>query len=357
MRTHQRSPRTSAPGFTLIELLVVIAIIAVLIALLLPAVQSAREAARRAQCVNNLKQIGLAMHNYHSTYGTFPPGSSKAQYAIGVEAYNWNNWSAHALLAQFIEQGAVYNSINFDLAPFASEVGGGDAANTALLMRVGSFLCPSDGEAGKQCTNSYHGSMGTTIGYLTQTDSNGLFAETVGRGLHHITDGSSNTIAFTETLVGDLSSQTQPLKKRGHGILEAGGSQNWYMIDISSDYNNIMSILQQCNAAWDRDDSSANGGYQCAGQYWGWGTPGMTLSHTIVPPNSTQYGWNSCRQDCLGCGVDSSHIVNSTSNHPGGCNALLGDGSVRFVKSTIEIRTWWALGTRANGEILSSDGY
>jgi prepilin-type N-terminal cleavage/methylation domain-containing protein/prepilin-type processing-associated H-X9-DG protein len=357
MTCPRRSARSRPLGFTLIELLVVIAIIAVLIALLLPAVQAAREAARRAQCVNNLKQIGIAMHNYHTANEAFPPGSSAALYQLNTVPYSWNNWSAQALLLGYLEQSPIYASVNFSLAPFASNVAGDLAANTVLRTRIGSFLCPSDGAAGSQCTNSYYGSMGTTIGYNTQTSSNGLFAETVGHPIRDIIDGTSNTVAFSETLVGDLSSSTAPLRKRGHGILNAGGSQTWGTNDVSTNFNNIMSIFNQCNAAWNKNDPVGNGGYQSAGQYWGWGTPGMTLFQTVVPPNASQYTWNACRQDCQGCGVDSSHIVNSTSNHPGGCNVGFVDGSVKFIKQSIDIKTWWALGSRAGGEVISADSY
>jgi prepilin-type N-terminal cleavage/methylation domain-containing protein/prepilin-type processing-associated H-X9-DG protein len=358
--TRQRrfGPAHARPsGFTLIELLVVIAIIAVLIALLLPAVQAAREAARRAQCVNNLKQIGIGLHNYHSSNEMFPLGSSAALYQLNTVPYSWNNWSAQTLFLGYLEANPIYNSVNFNMAPFASNVGGDLAASTVLRMRISSFLCPSDGQAGAQCTNSYYGSMGTTIGYNTQTSSNGLFAETVGHSIRDVIDGSTNTVAFSEALVGDLTSSALPLKKRGHGILNAGGSQSWGVNDVSTNFNNIMSIFNQCNSAWASNNVQNYGGYMSSGQYWTWGTPGMTLFQTVVPPNSSQYTWNTCRQDCQGCGVDSSHIVSATSNHPGGCNVLFVDGSVKFVKQSIDIRTWWALGSRAGGEVISADSY
>jgi len=130
MKDPRPSGRSAARGFTLIELLVVIAIIAVLIALLLPAVQAAREAARRAQCVNNLKQLGLGMHNYHSSLDCFPMGASASFYnydGSGAKYTTWNNWSAHALMLNYLEQGPLYNAINFnyegrgsDLASFSN---------------------------------------------------------------------------------------------------------------------------------------------------------------------------------------------------------------------------------------------
>src|SRR3954453_11660663 len=146
MRTKPR------PGFTLIELLVVIAIIGVLIALLLPAVQAAREAARRSQCTNNLKQLGLGLHNYHQGVGSFPMGSSRANGAT------WNNWSAQGLMLPYMEQQAIYNAINFNWEVTQS------VNTTAAYTTISSFLCPSDGNAGNitGLLNSYTGSCGTS---------------------------------------------------------------------------------------------------------------------------------------------------------------------------------------------------
>ncbi len=190
-------------GFTLIELLVVIAIIAVLIALLLPAVQAAREAARRSQCVNNLKQIGLAMHNYHQTNDVFPLGATLQPNAPGT-VYNWSCWSAQAQMLPYLEQGAIYNAINFSYAcepysePTARDKGyaslGGYINSTAYNMRVSSFLCPSDPNAGPINDNSYHGSVGTTTYNTGQHTpaSTGVFGMQASYGIRDIIDGTSN---------------------------------------------------------------------------------------------------------------------------------------------------------------------
>lgn len=363
MKQHHFRQRRFAPvraGFTLIELLVVIAIIAVLIALLLPAVQAAREAARRSQCVNNLKQIGIAMHNYHTAFDIFPLGSTQQLYdnLAATDMYPWNDWSIHALLLGYLEQNPIYNSINFNHPPVASTFGGA-AANTVMITRVKTFLCPSDAKAGVSYINSYFGSMGPTIGYTTQSKSSGLFAMTVGHPIAGIIDGTSNTIAFSEMRVGD---HNYPDHYPGNGMDNVSGGALWESINVLMDaangpnLPNLTSTLQACNAAW-QANLTISSAYNTAGQYWAWGCPNMTLFNTVVPPSSTQYPWASCRQGCGGCGTDNSHISNASSYHPGGCNALLGDGSVRFVKSSIDMKTWMQLGTIAGGEVVSSDSY
>ncbi len=154
-----------APAFTLIELLVVIAIIAVLIALLLPAVQSAREAARRIQCTNNLKQIGLALHNYHTAADGFPPGAALSGIAAAPGLYaSWEpNMSAQAMLLPYIEQSPVYNALNFN---FGAEYDLG-MNSTGVLTIIGAYLCPSDPNASRRINiNNYYACMGTTTDYM-----------------------------------------------------------------------------------------------------------------------------------------------------------------------------------------------
>ncbi len=368
-------------AFTLIELLVVIAIIAVLISLLLPAVQSAREAARRAQCVNNLKQIGLAMHNYHSSNDTFPQGKSESASQIGYAGQyaGWTEWSAQAEMLQYMEGGSVYNAINFNYCGGYNY--GAQCNSTGWNTLVKSFLCPSDNNVASSApigagtnfpnTNSYKGSIGTTTsvynwgaGYAgCQPDpffgnppncsaySTGLFAYWVARGLRDVVDGSSNTIAYSEALAGDQSSSPARRNNAVTGVTGANGAEAG---DASSiPILTLTTALQACTTAYQSGTNISNAN----GNRWGWGAMTMTLFNTVVTPNSKQYAWNSCRDSCGGCGPDDSIFSNAQSNHPGGVNCLFCDGSVKFIKDSVNQSSWFALGTRSNGEVLSSDSY
>jgi prepilin-type N-terminal cleavage/methylation domain-containing protein/prepilin-type processing-associated H-X9-DG protein len=350
-------------GFTLIELLVVIAIIAVLIALLLPAVQAAREAARRIQCTNNLKQIGLALHNYHSGLGTFPMGVSRWGPS---SAFYWDNWSAQALMLGALEQNVIYNAANFMVGNNETSAGPGYYMNTTVTnAKLSVFLCPSDANAGSVSVanngannlldNSYVGCVGTTTlspnggnGAWSTAGSTGLFWYYTSYGLQSVSDGSSNTIAFSEGLVGGASSS---LGYRGTAVLNVGGTSD-QLQDANSGQAAITAGLAKCTANYQKSSGLNN----ARGNFWEVGAVGMTLFNTIVPPNSVQYKWSACRSNSGGW-PDQATYSNASSNHPGGVNTLMADGSVKFIKDSVNQRTWWSLGTRANGEVIDGGAY
>ena len=358
----------SKRGFTLIELLVVIAIIAVLIGLLLPAVQAAREAARRSQCVNNLKQIGLALHNYHSAINSFPLGATLNPYDAALNSTYWSDWSAHAQLLQYLEGGTIYNACNFSLAPEWANNIGYVVNSTATNTKVNTFVCPSDPNAGQQTStgaslgsnNSYQGSMGTsTIGYPEATpnaanaqQSSGLFAYQRSYDIGSVTDGTSNTVAFAEVLADDQDGNFS--RKPGKGTGGASNLKAVYLTDVNTAGPAVVQAdIQACNAKYQAD----GGGKQGGGYRWSCGAMGYTMFNTVIPPNGGgEVKWGACRHNCC---PQSRHAdyVNASSYHPGGVNVCFGDGSVRFVKSTIAMNIWWALGTRANGEVVSSDAF
>ena len=358
------SPKTRG-GFTLIELLVVIAIIAVLIALLLPAVQSAREAARRAQCTNNLKQIGLGLHNYHSTYNVFPLGGT-AQWVSGYTAYpqTWGTWSAQALLLGYMEGQPLYNSINFNHVCCWNA--GGYMNLTVVTTVVNVFICPSDGVSPVPTqgnlwsgeTNNYMASAGSSTNFF---QPNGLFAEaSLCYGVQACTDGSSNTIAFGEALVGPNPQNMPQVRWRSGPVLSAASAlcgRPWCGVyDVSQNYTGVLADLATCQAGYVAQTSST---YNTKGFHWCENMAGFAIFNTVVPPSSStyQFAWCALRGGSANSNASDGQYQNATSNHPGGANFLFGDGSVHFIKSSINIRTYWALGSRALGEVVSADAY
>jgi len=352
-------------GFALNDLLAILMIAGVGSMLWLAAVKIARDASRRLQCVNNLKQIGVALHHYHATHGSFPLGvtasfnrMSESDDGAGVkvagEPNTWSGWSAQALLLNYLDQTPLYNSINFDFEPRAS---GAERPfnDTAIFTKVGIFLCPTDPYAGRPNLNSYYASIGTNVQSRAHHPT-GVFGYQFLCRARDITDGESNTVAFAEGLSGTM----RPTRYRGNGVINFGTK----FPDPDSAHaerfpDQLMSNLQACHDGFQgpRGPAAISGD---RGMYWGWGSEAMTLFNTIVPPNSNRYAFNHCRYECLGCYLadsDHSDIVSASSYHPGGANALFCDGNVRFIKGSMAMPTWWALGTRGLGDAISADSY
>jgi prepilin-type N-terminal cleavage/methylation domain-containing protein/prepilin-type processing-associated H-X9-DG protein len=372
--------KSSAKGFTLIELLVVIAIIAVLIALLLPAVQAAREAARRAQCSNNLKQLGLAVHNYHQQHNCIPPHDVFLASTNDV-GWGWNASWVVCLLPN-IEEQALYNSYNFSWTDPTQLLN-----TTVSYSGIAVLLCPSDPQkvrpAPPWAPTNYHGNYGgpvtirqwsgTIVEFLTCSvigdklngwpvgtywwgaDSNlGIF------GFESVTDGSSNTALFSEKLIG-IGAQSlaynitvgNPDAKRGIFPLAAmtcpapGTNQNGAFAQAQ------VAICQNIpgNTAV-RAESWMPGFAWALGYPWNW--VNVCYNHYNTPNKMTCNAANDTSGSPWG-GL--SMMTPPTSGHPGGVNICFTDGSVRFVKDTVGLMTWWALGTRNGGEPLSSDSY
>jgi prepilin-type N-terminal cleavage/methylation domain-containing protein/prepilin-type processing-associated H-X9-DG protein len=352
-------PQRSRRGFTLIELLVVIAIIAVLIALLLPAVQAAREAARRLQCVNNLKQIGLGLLNYEQAIGSFPIGSSANLFSVNPNVYAGpHGLSAHAQMLPFLELTALYNSINMCFGVAAGQVPTGPINSTAYGTKVAMFICPSDPNAPNVvgidpvAPCDYSCSFGTTTTPSTvqvTTGSTGLFTWWRSYGIQSCMDGTSNTIAFAETLVGDGSTANF---NAGSGMIgiALGPAE---VFDASANWAAVQAGLQLCNAAYNSRSTAnlSNSG----GSRWMIGRANDTLFNTVVTPNSQVYPWSSCTD--WSDATNEIEISRAGSSHPAGVNVLFADGSVRFIKNSISQATWFALGTRGSGEVVSSDSY
>ena len=346
------TPGSRRGGFTLIELLVVISIIAVLIALLLPAVQSAREAARRAQCNNNLRQLGLAAQNYHSSHNVFPPGSIPApQNAPGQNGAGsvttWLSWSAQSMLLPYMEQRPIYDACNFSWNP-RTDIG--QAVNlTARETVINVFLCPSDPVSGQGSINNYMFSMGAAANTQANTPS-GLFAAARAYGLKACPDGASNTVMAAEGLVADLSLPARYLGNALTGV-SAGTFANTNRATAAEAEVFLAAAAQQAQAG---SLTLANPG---RGWRWAIGQAGHTLFNHLQTPNDPKYPFGGFRIGCAGCEMDASASIGASSGHPGGVDVLFGDGRVAFVKDSVDRGVWLAIGTRNGRETIGQDQY
>ena len=328
-------------GFTLIELLVVVSIIGLLIALLLPAVQAAREAARRIQCTNNLKQIGLATHNYIESMGVLPFGQ-------GPEPTNgWNGWSAHSMMLPYLEQPVLFDSINFSIPDGSAP--GLNANTTSQGVNLNVFACPSDVDrlTSPQGHNNYTGCTGSTpnmkdgntIGVVGGMYGPGPYVPTTVR-LEDIIDGTSQTAVFSERVKGiGLYNNDQ-----GPDSLTPPGSV--LRIDnLPTDADGVYSL---CFGSDPHASGAVLSGLYSAGSFWHIGTPYGTRYNHVMPPNT----WS-----CAGQHTDQAGAHTASSRHPGSLNVLLADGSVRAIKSSINLAVWRALGTKAGSEVVSGSDY
>ena len=360
--------KKQARGFTLIELLVVIAIIGVLIALLLPAVQAAREAARRAQCVNNMKQLGLALANYHDTLGCYPPA---AQGGIGSV---YMNYTGYTFLLPFIEQTNAFNAFNFDqnllsgTTPYYGWTMPGNS--TGYAVQVDAFLCPSNSRATVVGSSVGSGGLAWAVDRAAVTDYlfngganryvvpgfgetglSGPFGFDTRTRIADIRDGTSNTFLMAEGAGGNARNK---FRATGSGsgrvcipmstpLGGAAGNSTVY-------YDNIMFMAYGRSRTWNPDRRIIGG------------LVGRTVDHSGAP-----YKLNDCAYDSItdvfipAPGVPApglgQQLPNFRSSHPGIVNAVFADGSVRGIKDGVSMPVYMGLSTMAGNEILSADSF
>lgn len=357
--------RIKKRGFTLIELLVVIAIIAILIALLLPAVQQAREAARRTQCKNNLKQLGLALHNYHDVFGTFTymKGGTDGYGDMSRLDGNYQRRSGMVSLLPYIEQAALYSNIAGGDTTTSPNVPPGGAAPwsgwTGYNQRISGFSCPSDpGIQRSKGVCSYAFSRGDYIGTGSgngrdSQDSNGMFAFRKTFKIRDVTDGTSNTIAFGERVQASFGRGGNGSPNVKEGTLTGVGS-------ITTNPGSCLAAVAAISTG-DRytTATAVKGKFSST---WVDGQPENVGFHTVLPPNSP-----TCSNDANNNSDAAVSTLSASSFHTGGAQFLMTDGSVRFITENIDsgnlgVATtrgatspygiWGALGTRSGGEVI-----
>ncbi len=338
-----KNRKQDRPGFTLIELLVVVSMIGLLVGITLPAVQAAREAARRAQCVQNLRQLSLATNNFAAVFDAFPSSITYHQVSP-LPRLTMNQASLHCQLLEFLETTPLYNSINFRVSMIGPESMPPENA-TARLWTTSVFLCPSDPLATSAGGNqSYRGNVG--LGEWTldgppgwpklQNNVVGAFGS-VGwvLPLAAFTDGMSNTIAFSE-------------KRLGSGYGPYHPTRDW--VDGVAPLNSAVTADEWVAICSSLPPASAETAVFDSGREWLLAGTRFSTFFTSVPPNSPI-------PDCGDKHYNGRGIFSARSYHPGGVNVAMADGSVRWVSSTIGTATWRALGTRGGNEVVTESTY
>jgi prepilin-type N-terminal cleavage/methylation domain-containing protein len=333
--------RRKAAGFTLVELLVVIAIIGILVALLLPAVQAAREAGRRSSCVNNLKQLGLAMHNYHDTFRRFP------RHWRQVGGNVWEALGGSYAVLPYVEQTNLYDQGQVNINNW------GWTYNTLLNTKLSVFLCPSSPGAPQRGSHpqgwdgpgtNYAWCTGSSIETVWANDRfNGMTAYQVDRTMASTTDGLSNTILASEVLSG--SGQTGATGKYPYDVFYTSDGP------FNSVVNKDFPTQAELDAIGSAAKNSPSGFRSNNGTMWGWYAAGHTSFNTAAPPN---WRWPTAGAGCCPGGAHDwgQAIFPARSMHPGGVNACLGDASVRFLTNTVDLATIQRLGNAKDGQVL-----
>ena len=373
-------------GFTLIELLVVVAIIAVLVALLLPAVQAAREAARRSACSNNLKQLGLAIHNYESSFQCLPSGSLYPCPATNPLTGGQMCWgfgvSPLVSILQYIEQGTIYSAYNVSMGVYGSYPPSTSGpiswwANTTVFnMQVAVFLCPADSRLLRQPVTNYVANIGGPYilnGYSgpfvplnpNATDNNNgtytswsypLSQDSGTVTLAGITDGTSNTALWSEAVTGTNKPVVAGTGKVAEfrGFFPTNFYTAWNFIPIPANGNEVNRFIAACNTVFPGTLATTNSnGSSLRGSSWQISLPyyaNYQMYNHVSAPNS-----RSCSNLPVdNIGLDIFGTSPATSFHSGGVNVGMTDGSVRFVKETIGLIPWWAVGSRNGNEAINS---
>lgn len=334
MMRGNETQRRLPPGFTLVELLVVIAIIGILLALLLPAVQSARQSARNAECKNNLRQLGIGAHGYQSANGYFPPGSvARENPDLPATPWTFYRWSALATLSPYLENTAAYDLLDLSIPLYNAGLALNDQHAAAVQVPVPTFRCPSDDGAVLNfefAPTNYAFSTGSGTGGGKPHDADGMAFENSQIRPAQVEDGLSHTALASESPLG------QPISAIGL----AHDPQLEYKFLLSAPLSEAKcGGTQQWNVSDPRGFSWVNGEYRC-GMY----------NHYLSP--------NAATPDCMGVVLGGSAKVRfrpygwraARSNHPGGVNVLLADGSVHFYTNRVDPDVWRALATRGGGE-------